>query len=82
MTTDLRRTLLRIVAEHDGAGWRKVASYLGAMDVPRHIDMMEALKGLADDGLLERRLGPTTDHWSLTERGREELSEEKNDKHA
>ena len=75
--TELERALLSVLEGcPDGASWRRVASALSALEVPRSPDMLSALKELQSERFLERQeLAGGQDCWKLTPDGRARLSE-------
>ena len=57
--TQLEFVLLQLVAKGDGKwSWYEIAQALSRLDVPREPDMMQVLKKLAAEGLLNREIQP------------------------
>lgn len=71
--TQLEFVLLELVAKGEGKwSWYEIAQALSRLDVPREPDMMQVLKKLAAEGLLNREIQPGSprDRWQLTEQGK------------
>ena len=72
----VQQKLLRSIEKHDGEwGWYQLDRVVNPRDLPVGATVMDVLRSLETDGLIEQRPATPQNRYAITNAGRDALSE-------